>query len=202
MGTAAWHLARVNATRLATDMPLEPGVEGLLRALADGEHPEGADEPMAHLHMRGMAEIRDQAPCITELGRVYLRAKDGRRTVTRVKVLAVDDRGDFARVSLPHWHDGEGVVVLAHQVMATTGLGLDVLPGLWLDAEANLDAEGWEDLVLTRFQHPTPPQAPAPGAVPEPMPAPAPAPAPVRVPEHETVPVPLWTRVDTPGGAR
>ncbi|MGA5496692.1 hypothetical protein ACPCSP_20255 [Streptomyces cinereoruber] len=195
--TAAWHMARANATRLAVERLLPADVEAMLRALADGVVPEDPANLFPQLYLRGLARVVDEVRAITEMGRVYLRARDGQRTVTRVQVVAVDEKADRAEVVIPAWRPGERVAVLGHQIVSNSGIAKDLLPGLWLEAEVNCDAAGVEELVVTQFRSPTPPPAePVPPAAPEPVArVQAAAPLPAMVPVDEpALAVPLWMR--------
>jgi hypothetical protein len=150
-GTHAWRLDRIRATRYATEHPLAPAMEVLLRALTKGET-SGDLENLARLRVAGfVAEPADQVFLVTELGHFYLAMRAASRFPTPVEVLAVDTKARTVSAVVVGWHLAEPVTLLLDQVQAETGLSAEELPGVWLEAEANCYAETAEDLVLTRI---------------------------------------------------
>ncbi|MFJ6014533.1 hypothetical protein [Streptomyces sp. NPDC092952] len=150
-------MAQVRVTRLARELPLVPDATLLLRTLAAGH--EGAEAPselVAQLKIRGLVQILDLRPAITELGHTYLAATDDVRTDTNVCVIDVDRRARTVQVEVPAWRDGELATVLLDQVVGDSGLDAVMLSGRWLVAEANLSALDHDRLVLTGFRSAAP----------------------------------------------
>lgn len=149
-GTAAWRAGMVTATLQATELPLPEPVEDVLRALAGGqtrvEDPHGF---LLALRLRQFVQSRGEFLAVTDLGRAYLAARDGERVAVRGRVLDVAAGENTARVVLDACRPDQRVTVLADQLSALTGVDPCELPGLELDAVANLDAERAEEIVLT-----------------------------------------------------
>lgn len=151
-GTAAWRSERIRATVRATECPLPPYVEVVLRALAQGEVAEDR-QALALLCVGGFAQDTDAGEwSVTELGRVYLAARSDLRGPACVEVVAVDRAARLARVIVGAWHPARLVPVLLDHLTQSTGLAADALPGVWLDADANCQATDPDDLVLTRVR--------------------------------------------------
>lgn len=148
-GTAAWRYALTIATLQAAELPLPEPVEDVLRSLAGGRttvpDPHGL---LLALRLRGFVQTRADLLAVTDAGRAYLAARDGARIAVRGRVLDVDDAENTARIVLEARPD-ERVTVLLDQLSALTGVEPYELPGLELDAVANLDAERAEEIVLT-----------------------------------------------------
>ncbi|WP_433856738.1 hypothetical protein [Streptomyces kronopolitis] len=149
--TAAWRAAQVRATRLACEKPVDTAAEELLRALADGRDVDDDGALFPGLKVRGLAQLIDLRPAVTELGRTYLAARDDVRAPAAVHVVDVDPRSRTARVEVGAWREDEPVTVLLDQVTSDTGLDAETLPDRWLAAEANCHAEDADRLVLTGF---------------------------------------------------
>jgi hypothetical protein len=162
----------VSATVQAVELPLSDPLEAILRALAAGEtevsDPHGF---LVALRLREFVQLRGELLTVTDLGRAYLAARDGRRTTVRARVLSVDEDENTARVSLDVCRPDQSVTVLLDQLVNVTGVESYELAGLELDVTANVDAERQEDIVLTGLRaRPTP--------LPDTWRADAPAPAP------------------------
>ena len=150
-GTHAWRADRVRVTRYATEHPLPPDVEVMLRTLAEGGNVEDP-QTLARLRVIGFAAETDEgAQSVTESGRLYLAARSDQRFVTPVEVLSVDVKARTASVGVVCWRGAEPVTVLLDQLTAHTGLSAEELPGTWLEAEANCGAAKADDVVLTRI---------------------------------------------------
>lgn len=149
-GTASWRAGMVTATLQAAELPLPGPVEDVLRALAGGRSmvpdPHGF---LLALRIRQFVQTRGELLAVTDLGRAYLAARDGERVAVRGRVLDVDARENTARVVLDVALPDQRVTVLADQLSALTGVEAGELPGLGVDAVANLDAERVEEIVLT-----------------------------------------------------
>ena len=149
-GTHAWRVAQIRVTRVATEKPLPPDVEVVLRTLADGG--EATDlTVLAQLRVRGFAEETEAGHVVTELGRTYLILRGDHRFVTPVEVLSVDTKTRTAEVVVVGWNIKTPVTVLLDQLIAETSLTAEALPGTFLEAEANCRAESAEDVVLTKI---------------------------------------------------
>lgn len=149
-GTHAHKLAKIRVVRLATEMPLPPLVESLLRALVEGEELTGDEDGLPQLRIRGLVADVDGRPAVTDLGRFYLRARGESRFTTSVEVRAVDWKARTVEASVVCWQGQEPVTVLLDQVLAESKLPAEeVVPGLVLEALANCGAELADDLVLT-----------------------------------------------------
>lgn len=149
-GTAAWREALTIATLQAAELPLPEPVEDVLRSLAGGQttvpDPHGL---LLALRLRGFVQTRGDLLAVTDAGRAYLAARDGARIAVRGRVLDVDAEENTARVALDVDRPDARVTVLLDQLSALTGVEAYELPGLELDAVANLDAERAEEIVLT-----------------------------------------------------
>jgi len=151
-GTHAWRLERVRATRYATEHPLAPAVEVVLRALAMGETADDL-RALAQLRVAGfVAEPADELFTVTELGAFYLDMRSAARLTTSVEVLSVDTKARTAQCAVVGWRMAEPVTVLLDQLQADTGLPVQELAGTWLEAEANCYADQADDVVLTRVR--------------------------------------------------
>jgi hypothetical protein len=150
--TAAWRAAQVRVTRMAREKPLPPEVEGLLRALAGGQVVDDPDGLFAQARAYGLAQSIALRPVLTPLGRTYLAAKDDVRSTTAVRVRDVDTATRTARVNVASWRPTEPVTVLLDQIVSDSGVDAGSLPGRWLEAEANSQAEDADRLVLTGFR--------------------------------------------------
>ncbi|MEV0016605.1 hypothetical protein [Streptomyces tendae] len=151
-GTAAWRAERFRATVRATECPLPPSVEVVLRAVAQGQV-AGDLQALALLRVGGfVAEPADEVFTVTELGRVYLDARSDQRFPVCVEVLAVDRPARLAHVMVGAWNSSRPVPVALDQVTGPTGLSVEQLPGMWLDAYANCLVTDPDDLVLTRLR--------------------------------------------------
>jgi hypothetical protein len=149
-GTHAWRLDRIRATKYATEHPLEPAVEVVLRALAQGET-AGDFQALARLRVAGfVAEPADEVFTVTELGQFYLDMRSEPRFPTPVEVLSVDIKARTAQCVVVGWHLTETVTLLLDQLQAETKLNAEELTGAWLEAEANCYADDPDDLVLTK----------------------------------------------------
>ncbi|MFI9026383.1 hypothetical protein [Streptomyces sp. NPDC053560] len=149
--TASWRASQVRATRMAREVPLGQEAELLLRALADGRDVDEDGEHFPQLKVRGLADLEELRPVVTELGRTYLAARDDVRADTPVRVVDVDVPSRTARVEVAAWQPDKPVTVLLDQVLSDSGLDVDSLPGRWLTAEANCHADEHR-LVLTGFR--------------------------------------------------
>ncbi|MDI9836213.1 hypothetical protein [Streptomyces sp. KAU_LT] len=151
-GTAAWRAERLRVTVRATECPLPPSLEVVLRHLAEGRVSPDL-QALALLRIGGfVAEPADELFVVTELGRVYLDARRGPRFPVGVEVLSVDRAARLARVVVGAWDSSWPVLVLVDHLTGPTGLTVEELPGVWLDAEANVDATDADDLVLTKVR--------------------------------------------------
>jgi hypothetical protein len=159
--TAAWRAAQVRVTRMAKELPVTAAAEALLRSLTGSQVPHEPGEAFPELKLRKLAQLVHGMPAITPLGRTYLAARDDDRAPAAVQVLDVDKETRTARVAVPAWRLGETVTVLVDQIVSDCGLDIDTLAGRWLGAEANVQAEDADALVLTGFC-----PAPPPGRVP------------------------------------
>ncbi|MFD8820835.1 hypothetical protein ACFV1C_00450 [Streptomyces sp. NPDC059605] len=149
-GTASWRAGRLRVTMHATtDRPLAVDVEAALRAVAAGEDVRDCQEQVTQLSKRRYIAFQNSRPQLTELGATYLMARDEPRTVTPVQVETVDAAARTARVLVIDWSLDTGVTVLLDQLLSATGLTAGELPGLLLEATANLGAREADDLVLT-----------------------------------------------------
>jgi hypothetical protein len=156
--TAAWRAAQVRVTRMVKELPVSPEALELLRALTGGQVPHEPGEVYGQLKLRGLAQLVHGMPAITPLGRTYLATLDDVRGPAAVRVIEVDTETRTARVEVPAWRVGEPVTVLVDQVANDCGLAMAELPGQWLEAEANTEAEDADRLVLTGFRlNPLPP---------------------------------------------
>ncbi|MET7722956.1 hypothetical protein [Streptomyces mirabilis] len=150
-GTHAWRLDRIRATLYATEHPLSPGVEVVLRALAQGETADDL-QALARLRVAGfVAEPADEVFTVTELGQFYLDMRSAPRFPTPLEVLSVDTKARTAQCVVVGFHISEPVTLLLDQLQAETKLSAEELPGTWLEAEANCHAADAMDLVLTRI---------------------------------------------------
>ncbi|MFJ1528202.1 hypothetical protein ACIOFV_07200 [Streptomyces mirabilis] len=166
-GTAAWRAERIRATVRATECPLPPCVEVVLRALAQGEV-AGDRQALGLLRVGGFAQDTDAGEwSITELGQVYLDARHDLRFPAVVEVVAVDKAARLAHVVVGAWDSSRPVPVLLSHLTDSTGLDAEELPGVWLDAEANCHATDPDDLVLTKVRVSEPVPAGFMGADPE-----------------------------------
>jgi hypothetical protein len=157
--TAAWRAAQVRVTRLARELPLTQDAETLLRALAqDGPVVQDRAGLLPSLHVRGLVRVVESRPQITGLGRTYLAARQDVRAVTAVRVVCVDQMARTAEVEVSGWRGDEPVTVLLDQIVSDTGLPVDQVVGRALAADANCLASNVDDLVLTGFRVPGPPQ--------------------------------------------
>lgn len=158
-GTAAWRAGMVTATLQAAEFPLPEPMEDVLRALAAGE--AAVHDPhnfLLALRLREFVQTRDGLMAVTDLGRAYLAARDGRRVEVRARVLRVDPGENTARVVLDVPRPDQAVTVLLDQLAGVTGVDPLELPGLELDVTANVDAERQEEIVLTGLRaRPAPP---------------------------------------------
>lgn len=158
-GTAAWRAGMVTATLQAAELPLPDPMEDVLRALAAGER--AVHDPhrfLLALRLREFVQTRGDLLAVTDLGRAYLAARDGRRVEVRARVLQVDPAENTARVLLDVPRPDQAVTVLLDQLAGVTGLDPVELPGLELDVTANVDAERQEEIVLTGLRaRPMPP---------------------------------------------
>ncbi|MER7835277.1 hypothetical protein ABTY98_05040 [Streptomyces sp. NPDC096040] len=151
-GTAAWRAERHRATVRATECPLPPSVEVVLRDLAENRVSSDR-QALALLRVGGfVAEPADELFVITELGRVYLAARHDLRFPACVEVVAVDKPARLAQVIVGAWDSTRPVPVLLDHLTEATGLAADDLAGVWLDAHANCHAQEPDDLVLTRIR--------------------------------------------------
>ncbi|MFE9319134.1 hypothetical protein ACFYNV_29230 [Streptomyces albidoflavus] len=143
-------------TRLATERPLPLREETLLRDIAAGHAPALLDrQVLASLKVRGLAVEVDFGLVATELGRVYLAARAGGRTVTRVVVRSVDVETRTALVMVEGWSDQTPVTVLLGQLRAAACVEAAELPGMELEGEANCGALEGDDVVLTQLTVPS-----------------------------------------------
>lgn len=101
------------------------------------------------LRLRQFVQTRGDLLAVTDLGRAYLAARDGRRIATTAHVELVDVEENTARVLVDAWSQDQAVTVLLDQLAHAVGLEAYELPGLWLDVTANVDAERAEEVVLT-----------------------------------------------------
>ena len=150
-GTLPWRIGRMVATRHAREMPLDPGVEEELRAVAAGRLARSADR-LARLVARRYVVLTGSGPAVTALGRAYLAGRDDLRLVTMVQVERVDAREGIAVVVVAGWSRDHAVTVPLVQLTEATGLRAEELPGRRLQAEANCRTEQAHDVILTRVQ--------------------------------------------------
>ncbi len=149
-GTYAYKLALIRVTRLATEMPLLPPVESLLRTLVDGEEVDVEAEGLALLKVRGLVDVLDDRVVLTSLGRRYLVARGEHRYRTPVEVLSVDMKARTVGAVVVGWHMTEPVTLLLDQVAAESKVPpVELVAGMFLEAEANCRTEDVEELVLT-----------------------------------------------------
>ncbi|MEU1815209.1 hypothetical protein ABZ543_08420 [Streptomyces roseifaciens] len=158
--TLAWRSAQVRVTRWATEHPLLPEAENLLRTLAAGYEALDPGNLFPQLKFRGLADVLDR-PVITALGRTYLAARDDTRAATAVLVVAIGTKTRTARVDVPAWKPDTPVIVPVDQITNDTRLNAGALLGRWLQADANLSASDADNLVLTSFRIGPPPVRPA-----------------------------------------
>ncbi|MFF4900537.1 hypothetical protein [Streptomyces sp. NPDC001068] len=150
-GTHAWRLDRIRATRYASEQPLAPAVEVVLRALAQGVEVSNM-QALAPLRVTGFVAVNaDRTVTVTEAGAFYLGMRSTPRFVTSVEVLSVDTRMRTARCLVVGWHLTEPVTVLLDQLLASTKLPVEELTRASLEAEANCRASAPDDVVLTRI---------------------------------------------------
>lgn len=149
--TAAWRTAQVRVTRLARELPVVGDALTLLRTLAKGAHTEDPSGMFPQLRLRGLAQLVSGLFAITPHGYTYLAALDDRTRVP-VLVLDVDKPTRTAQVEVRDWKPGQAVTVLLDQLTTDTLVEADALPGRWLEAEANVEAEHADRLVLTHFR--------------------------------------------------
>jgi hypothetical protein len=157
--TAAWRAAQVRVTRMAKELPVTATAEALLRSLTGRQVPHEPGEAFPELKLRGLVQLVHGMPAITPLGRTYLAARDDDRAPAAVRVVDVDKQARTARVEVPDWRPGETVIVLVDQIVSDCGLSIDALAGQSLEADANVQAEDADLLVLTGFR-PAAPQPP------------------------------------------
>ncbi|WP_280866489.1 hypothetical protein [Streptomyces sp. SAI-127] len=151
-GTAAWRAERIRATVRATECPLPPCVEVILRALAQGEVAEDR-QALGLLRVGGFAQDTDDGEwSICELGQVYLDARHDPRLPACVEVLSVDKTARLAQVTVGAWDPARPVPVLLSHLTDATGLPAEELPGVWLEADVNCHAQEPDDLVLTKVR--------------------------------------------------
>jgi hypothetical protein len=150
--TAAWRSAQVRVTRLARELPVVEEALTLLRALARGAHAEDPDEMFPQLRIRGLAQLVSGLAAITPHGHTYLAALTDVRTTVPVLVLDVDMDTRTAQVEVTAWQPGVPVTVLVDQITNDTVMDADALPGRLLEAEANVEVEHADRLVLTHFR--------------------------------------------------
>lgn len=153
-GTHAWRAERVRVTWVATEAPLPPINEVLLRSLAVGaEVDEVASRTLlAQLRVSGFAAETDAGHVITELGHLYLATRGVPRHVTPVEVVTIDTKDRTASVVVVGWDVERPVTVLLDQLTTDTGLSAAELPGMVLDAWANCGAASADDVVLTQIE--------------------------------------------------
>lgn len=149
-GTHAHKAALIRVTRLATELPLTPPVESVLRTLVDGEEVGPDDEGVLQLKVRGLVQVLADRTVLTSLGRRYLTARGEHRFATPVEVLAVDIRTRTVQAVVVGWHLEQPVTLLLDQVTTESKVPVDQLvAGMFLEAEANCRTESADDLVLT-----------------------------------------------------
>ncbi|WTW95463.1 hypothetical protein OG216_19670 [Streptomycetaceae bacterium NBC_01309] len=152
--TASWRAAHIRATRLATEMPLAPEAEAVLRDLASGTVGANFSSMETPLRMRGLLRFVQGKPVLTAFGAAYLAARDGDRTRVLVKVVDVDTVNRIAQVEVTGWPVDEPVPVLLDLLRSDTGMNAEQLSGRCLEADANVDAPDVDRQVLTRFRVP------------------------------------------------
>ncbi|WNI20321.1 hypothetical protein [Actinacidiphila sp. ITFR-21] len=150
--TAAWRNAQVRVTRLARELPVPEESLTLLRALARGAHAEDPNEGFPQLRLRGLAQLVSGLYAITPHGHTYLAALDDVRAPVPVLVLDVDLPTRTARVEVRAWQQGQPVTVLLDHITNDTVMTPEALPGRWLEAEANVEVEHVDRLVLTHYR--------------------------------------------------
>ena len=150
--TAAWRTAQVRVTRLARELPVVEEALTLLRELARGAHAKDPNDMFPQLRLRGLAQQVSGLFAITPHGHTYLAALDDVRAQVPVLVLDVDKPTRTARVEVRAWKPGQAVTVLLDQITTDTVMDPDALPGWWLEAEANVEVEHVDRLVLTHFR--------------------------------------------------
>ncbi|MGW6456317.1 hypothetical protein ACWF94_10385 [Streptomyces sp. NPDC055078] len=144
--TTSWRAAQVRVTRMARQLPLPPGAEALLRALAAGQVVSNPTE-VSQLKLRALAQVLDARPAITDLGRTYLRARDGVWEPATVRVLDIDVSTRTVLVECGAWKPGVAVTVLLDQILSESGVAVGSVPG-WLSADANVQAEDADQMVM------------------------------------------------------
>jgi hypothetical protein len=149
----------VTATLQAVELPLPEPMEAVLRALAAGQHDvRDPHEFLLALRLRSFVQTRGDLLAVTDLGRAYLTARDGKRTTVPAHVLSVDEEENTALLRINVCRPDQRVTVLLEQLAQVTGVDPYELPGLELDVTANPDAERQEEIVLTGIRaRPTPP---------------------------------------------
>ncbi|KPI33372.1 hypothetical protein OV450_1460 [Actinobacteria bacterium OV450] len=147
--TAAWRAAQISVVKLATQKPLLPEVEGLLRDLVKNPVCEDPDGLFPQLMAYKLAVEVHGCAGITPLGLRYLAAREEPRFPTPVDVLSVDSSTRTAQVVVVGWDLETPVTVLLDQLISATLLSGDELPGKALAAHANCRAKSADDLVLT-----------------------------------------------------
>lgn len=150
--TAAWRTAQVRVTRLARELPVVEEALTLLRSLAQGAHAEDPSDMFSQLRIRSLAQLVSGMAAITPQGHTYLAALDDVRVTVSVLVLDVDIHTRTARVEVTAWKPGQPVTVQLDQITGDTVMRPDLLPGRLLEAEANVEAEHVDRLVLTHFR--------------------------------------------------
>lgn len=151
--TTAWRAAQVRVTRLARELPLVEEAETLLRDLADGRATAEPAAMFEQLMLRGLGTLVHGMQAITPLGHTYLAARDEERVPTVVQVLGVDMEARTAQVEVAAWRPGLVTVLLDH-IVGDSGVPSDGLVGRSMEAEANVDAEDADHLVLTGWRSP------------------------------------------------
>ncbi|MET9819627.1 hypothetical protein [Streptomyces sp. NPDC006355] len=141
------------------ELPLPEPMEAVLRSLAGGE--SAVHDPhdfLLALRLRQFVQTRGELLAVTDLGRAYLAARDGRRVTVPAHVLDVNPEENTALLRINVCRPDQRVTVLLEQLVNVTGVEAEELPGLELDVIANVDAERQEEIVLTGIRaRPTPP---------------------------------------------
>ncbi|MFD6935301.1 hypothetical protein ACFWAP_03965 [Streptomyces goshikiensis] len=158
--TAAWRLAQIRVTKLAREKPLLPPMERLLRALVEDPMAPDPHSLFVQLEALRLATRVHDLPAVTQLGRRYLTAREEPRVPTPVEVQSVDESTRTAQVLVGAWDEEKTVTVLLDQLISATCLKPAELPGKFLEAHANYQAESADDVVLTEIT-----VAPAPESV-------------------------------------
>ncbi|MEU6595416.1 hypothetical protein ABZ923_40525 [Streptomyces sp. NPDC046881] len=153
-GTLSWRAGMVRATTFATEKPLRPELEQLLRAVADGRVP-GYVELLPKLTVRRYVRwALGMQPTLTDFGRAYLDARQGPRVESPVAVQSVDEATRTVQALIPKY-SAEQPVTVPMDLLANsrTQVGPAGLTEATLYAEVNPGACQADDVVLTKVRN-------------------------------------------------